>query len=161
MSFDCEDVRGSGGTGPHIPDTSSIEPGSWSITAPLHKNIYITILSCGVAVTSIMLRFPVSSCGTKRFSQQLRTPTAITGGKELWYSLDKKVGRPQNQSLYSENMSLLNTWISSHLCIKFPFPWPLIMKLCFTVHHVKLQSLLFSTSAKFYVARDKGRVIKT
>jgi hypothetical protein len=40
---------------------------------------------------------------------QLHTPTALTGGKELWYSLDKKVGRPQNQSLYSENIYLMNT----------------------------------------------------
>jgi len=117
--------------------------------------ILVTTLSCGVAVTSIMLRFPVSSCGTKRFIQQLYTPTAITGRKELWYPQDKKVGRPHNQSLYSENISLMNTQISSHLHIKFPFPLPLITKPCFTVQ-AKVQSLLLSTSAKFYVAKRQG-----
>jgi len=52
-------------------------------------------------------------------------------------------------------MSLMNTDF-----VTFPFPWPLIMKPCFTLP-AKLQSLLFSTSAKIYVARDKGRVIHT
>jgi hypothetical protein len=62
-----------------------------------------------VVVVSIMLHFPVSAWTVNdsviSFTLQLLYPEE----KELWYSLNKKVGRSQDQTLYSENISLMNT----------------------------------------------------